>query len=108
MKAVIWTAYGSPDVLEVQEIHRPKPNENEILVKVHAATVTAGDCEVRSLSFPPYLSLPMRAYIGWQKPTRIQILGTEVAGKIEAIGDKVTRFKVGDAIFGSTGFEFGA
>ena len=108
MKAVIWTAYGSPDVLEVQEIHRPKPNENEILVKVHAATVTAGDCEVRSLSFPPYLSLPMRAYIGWQKPTRIQILGTEVAGKIEAIGDKVTRFKVGDAVFGSTGFEFGA
>ena len=108
MKAVIWTAYGSPDVLDVQEIHRPTPEDNEVLIKVHSATVTAGDCEVRSLSFPFYLSLPMRAYMGWQKPTRVQILGMEIAGKIEAVGDKVTRFKVGDAIFGSTGFNFGA
>ena len=84
MKAIIWTNYGPPDVLKLQEIEKPAPKDNEILVKVHATTVTAGDCEMRSLKFPVWLSLPMRIFAGFRKPTRIQIIGQELSGEIEA------------------------
>ena len=108
MKAVVWTAYGSPDVLQLEEIEKPVPQDNEVQIRVHAATVTAGDCEARSLKFPFWISLPMRLYIGVFKPTRRRVLGQELAGEIEAVGRDVTRFKVGDRVFGSTGFYFGA
>lgn len=108
MKAVTWTKYGPPDVLKLQEVEKPIPKDNEILIKVHAATVTAGDCEARSLSFPVWLSLPMRLYVGINKPKRLTILGQELAGRIEAVGKDVKQFKVGDQIFAATGVAMGA
>jgi len=107
MKAVIWTKYGPPDVLVLREAEKPVPGDNEVLVKIAATTVTAGDCEMRSLKFPLFLSIPMRFYVGLRKPTRIVIPGMELAGEIESIGKNVTRFKLGDQVFGSTGFGMG-
>jgi len=108
MKAVIWTKYGSPDGLELQEIKKPVPKADEILVAVHATTVTAGDCEIRRLKLPLGLSFPLRLYAGFSRPKRIAILGQEFAGKVSEIGENVKSFKVGDQIFGTTGFGFGA
>jgi NADPH:quinone reductase-like Zn-dependent oxidoreductase len=108
MKAMIWTAYGPPEVLQLQEIDRPSPEEDQLLIKIHAATVTAGDCETRSLNFPLWLSLPMRIFAGLRKPTRIKIIGQEMAGEIVEIGNKVTKYKVGDPVFGSLGLGQGA
>ncbi len=107
MRAVVWTKYGPPDVLQLQEVEKPTPKDNEILIKIFATTVTAGDCEVRSLKFPIYLSLPMRIWLGLLKPRGTAILGTELAGEVEAVGKDVTRFKAGDPVFGSTGLGFG-
>ena len=86
MKAIIWTRYGPPDVLQLKEVERPVPKHNEVLIKVYATTVTAGDCEARGLKFPMWLSFPMRLYIGLRKPKRRVILGQELAGEIEAVG----------------------
>lgn len=108
MKAIVWTKYGSPDGLQLQEIEKPVPRDNEVLVKVHATTVTAGDCEMRRLQLPLMLSFPMRLYAGLLKPKRIPILGQELAGEIEEVGKDVKSFKKGDQIFGTTGFGFGA
>ena len=108
MKAIVWTAYGTPDVLQLKEVEKPTPKEDEVLIKIHAATVTAGDCEVRSLKFPIWLRLPMRIYVGLRKPKRTTILGQELAGEIEAVGRKVTRFKKGDQVFAATFFSLGA
>ena len=108
MKAIVWTGYGSPDVLQLQEVAKPTPKANEVLIKTHATTVTTGDCEMRNLRFPYWIRLPMRAFIGLRKPTRITIPGTYLAGEIEATGADVTRFQVGDQIFGTTLFGFGA
>lgn len=108
MKAAIWTAYGAPDVLQLREVDKPTPKDNEVLVKVRASSVTAGDCEVRSMSLLWIIVLPMRLFLGIRRPTRRTILGQEFAGDIEAVGKDVTRYKVGDAIFGGTGFVFGA
>jgi len=108
MKAIVWTNYGPPDVLQLQEVEKPKPKDDEILVKIHAATVTAGDCEMRSLKFPIWLSLPIRLYYGLRKPNRINILGQELAGEVEAVGHDVRLFKEGDQVFGGTGFVLGA
>jgi len=107
MKAVVWTKYGPPDVLELREVEKPTPKDNELLIKIYATTVTAGDCEMRSLDFPFYLGWPMRAWRGFLKPRAGSILGTELAGEIEAVGKDVTRFKVGDAVFGSAGIGLG-
>ena len=82
MKAAIWTKYGSPEVLKLSEINKPVPKDNEVLIRIHATTVTAGDCEMRNLKFPLFLSLPMRLYAGILKPTRINILGHELAGNV--------------------------
>lgn len=108
MKAVVWTKYGPPDVLRLKEIAKPTPKEHEVLIKVYAATVTAGDCEVRSLKVPLFIGLPMRLYVGLRKPKRITILGQELAGEIEAVGREVTKFKKGDPVFAPTFFRFGA
>jgi NADPH:quinone reductase-like Zn-dependent oxidoreductase len=107
MKAIVWTAYGPPDVLQLREVEKPTPKDNEVLIKIYATTVTAGDCETRSMSFPFYLSLPMRAWRGFLRPRENSIMGTELAGEIEAVGKEVKRFKAGDPVFGSSGLGFG-
>ncbi len=108
MKAVIWTRYGPPEGLQLQEVEKPAPGENEVLVKIHATTVTAGDCEMRRLQLPLMLSMPVRVYAGLLRPTRIPILGQELAGEVEAVGKNVKSYKAGDQVFGTTGFGFGA
>jgi len=108
MKAIVWTKYGSPDGLVWQDIPKPVPEDNEILIKIHATTVTAGDSEMRRLQLPLMLGFPMRLYAGFSKPERIKVLGQELAGEVEAIGKDVKKYKVGDPVFGTTGFGFGA
>ncbi len=108
MKAVVWTKYGPPDVLQLQDVAKPVPKDNEVLIRVRATTVTAGDCEMRSLKIPVLFRLPMRIYNGLLKPERITILGQEFAGEIESVGKEVKLFKQGDQVFATTGFGFGA
>ncbi len=108
MKAIVWTKYGPPDVLELREVEKPTPKDNEVLIKIHATTVTAGDCELRSLKLPIYISLPLRIWLGFREPRSNTIPGTELAGKIEAVGKYIKKFKVGDQVFGSAGMGFGA
>lgn len=107
MKAVVYTKYGLPDVLQLKEVTRPTPKDHEVLVKVHATTVTAGDTRMRAFNVPRWQWLPARLYLGLRKPRR-SILGMELAGEIEAVGRNVTRFKRGDQVFASTfGVNFG-
>ncbi len=108
MKAIVWTKYGPPDGLQRQEVEKPTPKDNEVLIKVHATTVTAGDCEMRSLKFPLLLRLPLRLYNGLRKPKRITILGQELAGKIEDVGKDSKLFEKGDPVFAATDIRFGA
>ena len=106
MKAMVCTKYGKPDVLQLEEVEKPIPKENEILIKIHATTVTSGDCRVRSFNSPLLLWLPMRIVLGLRKP-RKSILGVELAGEVEDAGKNVTRFKKGDQLFAMTGMKFG-
>ena len=98
MKAIVWTKYGPPDVLQLKEVEKPTPKDNEVLIRIYATTVTAGDCEQRSLKLPIWHALPMRAYVGLKRPKRITILGMDLAGEIESVGKdvnysrKVTKF----------------
>ncbi len=107
MRAIVWTKYGPPDVLQLKEVAKPIPKDKEILIRIHATTVTAADCELRSLNIPIALTLPIRIYLGLRRP-RISILGQELAGEIEAVGKDVTRFRKGDQVFAWTGFRLGA
>jgi NADPH:quinone reductase-like Zn-dependent oxidoreductase len=106
MKAIVCTKYGSPDVLELQEIEKPVPKDNEVLIKIHATTVTAGDIRIRSFTFPPRVRLAVRIMFGFTRP-RNGILGHELAGEIESVGKDVKRFRKGDRVFGSTGLRSG-
>jgi NADPH:quinone reductase-like Zn-dependent oxidoreductase len=103
MKAIVYTEYGQPEVLRLQEVEKPAPRDNEVLVKVHATTVTIGDTIMRSLNMPihGWQRLLARLYLGIRRPKR-PILGMELAGEVESVGRKVTRFKPGDQIFAST------
>ena len=107
MKAVVWTAYGPPEVLQLKEVEKPTPDQDEVLVRIYASTVTAGDCEQRSLKMPFWYRIPMRAYVGFKKPERIKILGMDFAGEIEAAGKNVKLYQEGDMVFGSSGLKFG-
>jgi NADPH:quinone reductase-like Zn-dependent oxidoreductase len=103
MKAVIYTKYGTPNVLQLKEVEKPAPKDNEVLVKIHATTVTIGDTIMRSLKIPVagWQRLFARIYLGVGRPKR-SVLGMELAGKIESTGRDVKRFKIGDEIFAST------
>lgn len=107
MKAIVCTRYGPPDVLQLREIEKPSPKNNELLIRVHATTVTAGDCGLRSLKFPLPFQLLIRIGFGFRAP-RKKILGQELAGEIEAVGSDVKRFREGDPVFAWTGFRLGA
>ena len=107
MKAIVCTKYGPPDVHQLQELAKPTPKDHEVLVKVHATTVTPSDCLVRSSKVPPLYWIPMRIALGLRKP-RKPILGLELAGEIEAIGKEVKRFQRGDQIFAFPFLRFGA
>lgn len=101
MKAIVATKYGGPQVLQLQEVEKPTPKDNEILIKVHATTVTMGDFGMRSFSVPPLFWLPARIALGITKPKQ-PIYGMELAGEVESVGKQVTRFKAGDQVFAST------
>jgi NADPH:quinone reductase-like Zn-dependent oxidoreductase len=108
MKAIVWTKYGPPDVLQPMDVDKPVPKDDEILIRIYATTVTAGDCELRSLKLPFILGFPLRIWIGFSKPKENTIPGTELAGEIEAVGKDVRQFKIGDQVFGAAGMGFGA
>lgn len=105
MLAAFCTAYGGPDVVHLREIRTPVPKDKEVLIRVHATTVSSGDCRIRASNFPTGFGLMGRLIFGPSRP-RQPILGTECSGMIEAVGPAVTRFRPGDAViaFGGAGF----
>ncbi len=108
MKAAVWTAYGGAEVIELREVKTPEPAEGEILIRVRASTVTAGDVEMRSLTIPAWVRIPLRLYVGLVRPKRVVIQGQELAGDVEAAGSGAKRFTKGDAVIAATGFTLGA
>ena len=108
MKAIVYTNYGEPDVLQLKEVEKPTPKDNEVLVKIYASTVTQADRKLRSFDMPALFWIPARLMLGILKPRR-KILGVEFAGEIESVGKNVTHFKEGDQVYGTTtGVSFGA
>jgi NADPH:quinone reductase-like Zn-dependent oxidoreductase len=109
MKAIVYDKYGPPEVLQLKEVEKPTPKDNEVLVKIQATTVTIGDVIIRSGKHPDsqFQTIMLHVVLGLRKPRR-PILGMEMAGDVETVGKDVTRFKIGDPIFASTfGAKFG-
>lgn len=98
MKAVVYERYGPPEVLEFKEVETPAPKNSEVLIKIHATTVTSADWRVRSLNVPAGFGLITRLVFGVSKP-RQPILGSELAGIVESVGKDVRNFKIGDEVF---------
>jgi NADPH:quinone reductase-like Zn-dependent oxidoreductase len=108
VKAIVYYEYGPPDVLLYQEVEKPAPKDNEVLIRVHATTVSTGDVNARGFTFvPPGFGFVPRLMFGLRKPKK-STLGVELAGEIEAVGKDVTLFKVGDRVFGINSAELGA
>ena len=101
MKAVICTKYGPPEVLQIREVEKPVPKENEVLIRIKTTSLTTADIRIRGANFPWLVWLPMRIIMGFGGP-RKKILGVDFAGVVESIGEKVSLFKNGDPVFGST------
>ena len=106
MKAVACTGYGSPDVLQIIEKPKPVPAADEILIRIHATTVTSGDWRIRSQEMPPGFGLIARLMFGLTRP-RQPILGSEVAGEVDAVGESVTAFRPGDRVLAFDGVKMG-
>ena len=108
MKAIVYTKYGAPDVLQVREIEKPEPEDDEVLIRIHAAEATKADCELRSFHFAvKWFWLPLRVAIGVTKPKK-KVLGGYFAGEVESVGKDVLKFKRGDQVFGTTRLLYGA
>lgn len=107
MKAVVCTGYGSPEVLELRDVRKPVPNDDEVLIRVRATTVSAADCELRKFDFAPWIWLPMRLAFGIIRP-RQPVLGQELAGDVESAGKDVRSLRKGDRVFAATGVGLGA
>lgn len=115
MKAIACTKYGPPEVLQLQEMEKPIPKNNEVLIKIHATAVTASDCIIRGFKIPVVHWFPkglimhtmMRIAVGFGKP-RNPILGLVLSGEIESTGSDIKKFKKGDQVYAFTGYSFGA
>lgn len=107
MRAAVYSRYGPPDVVTIKEIEKPVANENEVLIRVHAATVTSGDARMRAMNLPAGFSLIGRLIFGITAPKQT-ILGSELSGVIEAVGKGVTKFKVGDEVIAFSDAKMGS
>ena len=107
MKAIVCTKYGPPEVLKMKEVEKPAPQDDEVLIKIFATAVTASDIFIRGSQIPIQFWIPMRIMMGLTKP-RKSIIGLVLAGKIESVGKNLKRFKLGDQVYGLTGFGLGA
>jgi NADPH:quinone reductase-like Zn-dependent oxidoreductase len=108
MKAIVYTEYGTADVLRIEEIEKPVPRDDEVLIRINAAEATKADCELRSFNFAvKWFWLPLRIAMGMTKPNK-QVLGGYFAGEVESVGREVSKFKQGDHVFGTTQLRFGA
>jgi NADPH:quinone reductase-like Zn-dependent oxidoreductase len=104
VKAILHTQYGAPDLLQLREVDKPAPKDNEVLIAIHATTVSTGDCNVRNFTFVTKSMLPIaKLMFGIGKPWKARVLGTELAGAVERVGKDVTRFKTGDRVIASSG-----
>lgn len=108
MKAILHTQYGPPDLLQFKDLDKPAPKDNELLIKIHATTVSSGDCNIRNFTFVTKSMLPIaKLMFGIGKPWKERVLGTELAGEVEGAGKDVKRFKTGDRVVASTGMAGG-
>ena len=106
MKAVVYTKYGPPEVLRLTDVPTPVPQDDEVLVRIHATAVTVSDCYVRSFRVSPAFWVPMALFVGFPRPRR-PILGMVLAGEVEAVGQAVSLFRPGDRVSGQTMMRFG-